>query len=125
MDVLLVEWKFDGSEILSTICTDRRPSVDFVNFLNGREAFSQLPSKFCVTQRPFVNFRQISVQQGELPLTFVNFLCGWETFHQLPSTFRAARRLSVNFSLLSVQRETFRPLLLAFHVATKLFVNFC
>ena len=75
-------------QLLSTIPAVRRPSI---NVPYNRDTFN------------FVNFHQLSMQPGELPLTSVNFLCGRETFCQLLSTFHAARKPSVNFSRLSVR----------------------
>ena len=88
-----------------------------------------IPSTFCVAGRPAVNFRQLSLRQGNLLSTSINYPYGWEnfcglpltsvlvvvllstsiyfpyrqeTFHQLPSTFRMAWSLVVDFHQHSV-----------------------
>ena len=56
--------------------------------------------------RTSINFHQLCVPSGDLPL--VNFLCGRENFRQLLATFCAARRPSVNIhQLLCAARRHF------------------
>ena len=112
-------------QILSTFSTARGPSVKFLCF---QENFRQLPSPFRLDGRTSVNFRQLSMQPGELLSTsvnfcvaritsvnfrvagdllsiFVSFPCGQETYRQLLSTFRVAKKPSVKFAC---GQETFR-----------------
>ena len=49
-----------------------------------------------MTERPSLNFCQVSVQSGDLSST-VNFECSQKTFHQILSIFRATKIPSFNF----------------------------
>ena len=49
----------------------------FVNFPCRQEIFHRIPSTFCTAWRPSVNFRQLPVPPGYLPLTSMNFPCRW------------------------------------------------
>ena len=98
-----------------------RPSV---NFPCGQDTFHQLPSAFRGAGRSSVNFRQLSVQAKDLPLTSVDFLCNSGTFRQLLSTSHEARRTSVNFCNLSVWPRELPSTSINFLCVRRLPVNF-
>ena len=95
-----------------------------VNFPYGRENFHHFPSTYRVACRLTVNFRELSVPSGDLPLTSFNILYDREKFRRLSLTFCAVGKPSINFhqhsgwprDLLSTSvnilfdRETFRQL---------------
>lgn len=129
------------------------------SFLLRQETLCQLPLTFYAAGRSSVNFpcsrghsinfREPSVQPGDIPSTFVNFACGREASCQhfmwagvLPSisvNFLCGREISVNNHLLSMRpgdllstsiiypwhRETFLLFSSAFREARRPSVNIC
>ena len=79
--------------------------VNLRQFSCGQETFRQILSSFCVARSPFVNFRKLSVQLGDLLSYSVNFPCGRETFSSLMSTFYLFDRPSIKFRQLSVRMD--------------------
>ena len=67
---------------------------------------SMQPRDFVIRRHSF-NFRQISMRQVDLLSTSVNFPCRWETFRQLLLTFHTAERLAVNFRQLPMRPGNF------------------
>ena len=144
-------------QLLSNFHTARRLSMNSVNFPCSQETFRQIfsqleehPWNFRAVRRPFGNFREPSMQLGQLPWTsvnlgasrrssvivnqpsawtgdllstFVNVPCSRETFRQLLSTFRATSRHSVKFQS---SQTIFHPLASTFHASKtkRHFVNF-
>ena len=117
-------WDGIGPEVLWPF----RPSVNFPCdletirvILAPLEIFCQILSTFRVARRTSVNFRQLSVQQGDLPSTSINILCHWETFPQLPSSFCTAGRPFVKFWQLSVWPEELPSIFVSFPCSRETF----
>lgn len=87
-------------QLLSTLCAAGLLSVNFHQLSIRQGNLPLTLSTFCTAVRPSVNFSQLFMQPGDLSSTSVNFACSEKTFLVLLSNFRATERPSVNCRLL-------------------------
>ena len=91
-------------DLLSTFHACTGPLIDlpygsglFIRFPYGSRTFRQVPTAFCTSMEPFVNFRQLSVHLQYLPSTSINISCTHRIFHKQSARSQSLQSTSVAF----------------------------